>query len=287
MVKIITGMTMQHIKGLNEIAENYEVFLIDLHGVMYESDTIFSAANLCVQHLTKLNKRIIFVSNMPRSHDVARKHLQEKGLGSDAYDIITSGDVVRAQLTHPTDVVFQSLGKKLYHFGQERNSDLLSGIDAEIVGSIQDADYILLSKFIDDIQEMPAIIDLLSQMKALYLPMVCANPDLSVPLHTRNRFTAGFIGNMYEEMGGVVHYYGKPHGNIFQAVFAKYPLPKQQFLMIGDTIATDIQGAHNSGIDSLLVLTGNSAHFLQINSAVWMTQQTTQLPTYFANQLEW
>ncbi len=44
----------------------------------------------------------------------------------------------------------------------------------------------------------------------------------------------------------------KPHVNFFNAIFNKYNLTdKTKILMIGDSLTADIQGAHNSGIDSV------------------------------------
>ena len=49
---------------------------------------------------------------------------------------------------------------------------------------------------------------------------------------------------------------------MYQHVFKKAgKIPKNRILMIGDTFETDILGAQNSGIDSALVLTGNTRKF--------------------------
>lgn len=49
---------------------------------------------------------------------------------------------------------------------------------------------------------------------------------------------------------------GKPRRELFEAVFAKHP-GQRQFLMIGNSLTSDIQGAANAGIPSVLFLQGD------------------------------
>ena len=56
-------------------------------------------------------------------------------------------------------------------------------------------------------------------------------------------------------MGGNVQYFGKPYGEVYQ--IALEILPKNsKVLAIGDGMETDILGANNTGIDSILCKTG-------------------------------
>ena len=65
---------------------------------------------------------------------------------------------------------------------------------------------------------------------------------------------------MYEKMGGKVIYFGKPYNNIYQEVYSflnKGEKPKEgSILCIGDGLNTDIRGANNENLDSLLVVGG-------------------------------
>ena len=61
-----------------------------------------------------------------------------------------------------------------------------------------------------------------------------------------------------EEFGGKIEFIGKPFLNIYNAAFKKFNISPEtnKIVMIGDTIETDIVGAYNAGIDSVLVRTG-------------------------------
>ena len=54
--------------------------------------------------------------------------------------------------------------------------------------------------------------------------------------------------------------FGKPDLRIFEYAYkhCKKSVPKDKILMVGDTLITDIEGGNNFGIDTALVLTGNT-----------------------------
>ena len=70
-------------------------------------------------------------------------------------------------------------------------------------------------------------------------------------------YTSGSFSKRYEQLGGKVYYMGKP-----EELFYKFALgeidskSKKSVLAIGDNLETDIKGAINFGIDSLLVKNG-------------------------------
>ncbi|GHU11622.1 haloacid dehalogenase [Alphaproteobacteria bacterium] len=96
--------------------------------------------------------------------------------------------------------------------------------------------------------------------------LVVANPDIFAHGFVHNDsikvpiITQGCIGKHYEKLGGKVVYFGKPYAGIFE--YAKqFANPQDRIAMIGDTPWTDIAGANNSGIDSIMVMTGITEEF--------------------------
>ena len=101
------------------------------------------------------------------------------------------------------------------------------------------------------------------------LTLLCANPDLVVDVGEKREMCAGSLASMYEDMGGKVIYFGKPHSNIYQEAYSflnKASEPEAgSILCIGDGINTDIRGANNEKLDSLLVVGGllKKNHFIE------------------------
>ena len=68
---------------------------------------------------------------------------------------------------------------------------------------------------------------------------------------------AGVLAAEYEKMGGKVFYYGKPFSSVYKMTYDFFGKPdKSKIIAIGDGMETDIKGASDFGIDSVLVTGG-------------------------------
>lgn len=98
---------------------------------------------------------------------------------------------------------------------------------------------------------------LLAACAARGLPMVCANPDRSVILKGRRLVCGGALADRYRAMGGSVLVRGKPEPAIYRAAMERLGrLPPERVAVVGDSMDTDIRGASNAGLDSVLVASG-------------------------------
>jgi len=95
------------------------------------------------------------------------------------------------------------------------------------------------------------------------LPFICANPDIVVERGDRLIYCAGAIAELYRELGGKVIFYGKPHRPIYERAMELAseqrngePVSRERVLAIGDSVRTDLSGAHAFGIDLLFVTRG-------------------------------
>ncbi len=87
--------------------------------------------------------------------------------------------------------------------------------------------------------------------------MICANPDKAVVRHGRAELCAGALAARYAERGGTVHDFGKPHAEVYGLCLDALGIRERaKVLAIGDGLETDIRGARDAGIDSLLVTGG-------------------------------
>jgi HAD superfamily hydrolase (TIGR01450 family) len=97
------------------------------------------------------------------------------------------------------------------------------------------------------------------------IPIICANPDVFAPNgisedgSTKLLICPGYVGQMYEEMGGQVLYFGKPFKSIYEYLVAnkaKSSGHPSRIVCVGDNVATDIRGATKSGLDVVMILGG-------------------------------
>ncbi len=84
------------------------------------------------------------------------------------------------------------------------------------------------------------------------LPMINCNPDL-ITINGSNELFAmpGQISKRYEDIGGEVRWFGKPHSSHFDAGVALLGLQKDKIIHVGDSLYHDIDGACKAGLVSI------------------------------------
>ena len=114
--------------------------------------------------------------------------------------------------------------------------------------------------------------------------MVCTNPDLIVHRGDKKEYCAGYIAKIFEELGGEVVYYGKPHKEIYKMCFDS----KEKVLAIGDNLRTDIKGANNLNIDSIFICNGvHREEFKNQNKLKELLDKYKVEANYFQPELTW
>ncbi len=261
-IYFIKGRLM-YIKSLHDVIDSYDNFVVDVWGVVHNGHTVFPHVLETLQEIKDLNKHVIFLSNAPRrAHDLARD-LEHFGVTPDLYrNIHTSGEDAYEHLSTRGTNHYQGLTNKCYAFLMPGHTHMLEDCQLERVGDLNDASFILnLQPPRGDNQTSADYEALLKEAVEKKLPMVCVNPDLGVILGDQVHQCAGTLAQYYESLGGVVHYHGKPFESVYKSTLQKFPTPdKKRTLAIGDSLRTDIKGAFDFGIDSILVLSGLDAH---------------------------
>ncbi len=87
---------------------------------------------------------------------------------------------------------------------------------------------------------------------------VSAPIPIFTSLPTARLFTgAGAIARIYNDLGGMVHWIGKPHREIYEFAIARWnSADPAKIVCIGDSIEHDIKGATDMALSSVLVRTG-------------------------------
>ena len=237
---------MQVVSNLSKIAHLYDTIIFDIWGVIHEGGLPYPGVASYINNLAK-QTNVYFLSNTPRPSNITVNNLASYGIHTIRDFVITSGEVVR------NNIITGATKGMIYHLGADKNQDILKELDRLTVSTLSDADYILLTYYALDDEDNQIIFEIFQEAKGLNLPLLCANPDISVPNKNLRTNCSGYFAKYYSDIGGEVSYCGKP----YPEVFAKVPAIGK-VLMVGDTIETDIIGANNFGFDSALVLTGNS-----------------------------
>jgi HAD superfamily hydrolase (TIGR01459 family) len=248
--------SLRFAERLSELVDGVEVILSDIWGVVHNGLEAFPEACEALHTYRQRGGTVILITNAPRPADSVQRQLRKLGVADDIYDaIVSSGDLTRHFVAdHP--------GKKMFWLGPDRDSSIYRGLDA-VTAPLEQADYIVCTGLFDD--ETESAEDYRATMLQAHerkLPLVCANPDIVVERGDRLIYCAGAIAELYRELGGEVIFYGKPHRPIYERAMALAserrgsPVPLDRVLAIGDSVRTDLTGAHGFGIDCLFVTRG-------------------------------
>jgi HAD superfamily hydrolase (TIGR01459 family) len=251
-------MTLRLLSGLREMAPGYDGFILDLWGVLHDGTAPFPGVLEALASLKSAGKRLAILSNAPRRAAPLAERLREIGIAPHLYDhLFSSGEEAWQHLKGRDDPFYASLGRACYHLGPTRDANMLEGLDVEPVAAIEAAEFVLNTGPWGWEETVADYEDLLAAGAARGLPMVCANPDLVVMHESRAVICAGALARRYEALGGQVRWHGKPFPSVYAACFALLGIgDRRRILAIGDSLRTDIAGANNAGIDSVLVLGG-------------------------------
>jgi len=248
--------SLRFAERLSELVDGVEVILSDIWGVVHNGLEAFPEACEALHTYRQRGGTVILITNAPRPADSVQRQLRKLGVADDIYDaIVSSGDLTRHFVAdHP--------GKKMFWLGPERDSSIYRGLDA-VPAPLEQADYIVCTGLFDDETESAEDYRAtMLQARERKLPLVCANPDIVVERGDRLIYCAGAIAELYRELGGEVIFYGKPHRPIYERAMALAserrgsPAPLDRVLAIGDSVRTDLTGAHGFGIDCLFVTRG-------------------------------
>ncbi len=218
-------------------------------------------------------------------------------------EIITSGEFTRSVLLND-NLHFNSNKnpRKCYIFGNH-NKKLFNGTNYTIVDNIKDADFIYVStvsiaeedynkisnedrKFLvklvsskDGSWRMTDLRPLIPQIDDIIvksgLPVLLSNPDYKA-INSVVGFkeqvatlTPGTVGKYLKSKNIEVLEFGKPYIGIYEFAFSELlrngiSVDKSKICMVGDTLRTDVKGANNAGINSVLCIeTGITADELK------------------------
>ena len=240
--------------GLQSIADNYDLFYIDLWGVVHDGIKLHEQAIIVLRELLKKNKTFVLLTNAPRPNKTVKNFLQKMGMDQALRDnVFTSGEAALNYLKK------NFLDKKFYHIGPPRDFDLFNLFEDKKSKNINDSEYLLCTGLFDNFDK-----DLI-YYKNLFenhinKKMICTNPDLIVDRGNKRELCAGSVAMVFEKMGGEVVYFGKPHPEVYNQSIDN---SNKKILAIGDNLNTDIKGANLLNYDSLLV--SNGIHKDEIN----------------------
>ena len=229
--------------------KNKRLFLLDMDGTIYLDDQLFDGTLDFLAHVKRNGGRYLFLTNnSSKGIDKYVEKLARLGIESTADDFLTSTDATISYLNAKKH-------KKIYAFGTASFKKQLSDAGLPIVDTLEDGidclcisnDWELTFKKLED-----SCIILRDDVD-----YIATNPDWVCPTWYGSVPDCGsFCEMLYRATGKRPKFIGKPQPDMVYLALERTGYNKEDALMIGDRLYTDIACGVNAGIDSAFVLSG-------------------------------
>lgn len=233
---------------LDALPRRYRLILCDIWGCVHDGRSLLPGAAERLRQWRGEGRFVCLITNAPRTADAVEEHLRRLDLSPDAWDaIVTSGEAGIAAL--------QRLGEPVGFLGTAEDRAILESRGLSIAD--HGFTHLAATGLDEDRPDAGQYRDQLQALARRGVTFHCLNPDRLVIHHGERMVCAGALADIYEELGGSVTWYGKPHEAIYREALglAGNP-PAEAVLAIGDGLATDIAGAAAMGFDAVFVRDG-------------------------------
>lgn len=249
-------MTLAPDVTLEQLAERYDTFFVDQFGVLRDDQAAYPGANDALLFLKSLGKTVIILSNSGRSGDYNSERFVRLGFARAGFDhFLTSGDVAYETLKRESGAPGQPLRCLTISSGDDRNLSDRLGYTAVEDAAL--ADIVIISGSEAEVIPMELYRARLQPAAIRGVPCYCTNPDRHKLANGVTAPGAGSIALAYQELGGPVRWFGKPHAGIYKHALALAGVKDVAgVICVGDSLEHDIAGASGAGLASCLVGTG-------------------------------
>ncbi len=234
---------------MSDLIDGYDAAFFDLDGVIYLGPLAVSGASEALAELERRHKTVMFVTNnAARAAQVVIDQLTGLGFSAGDHNVLTSAQVAVAGMARDLPP-----GAKVLVNGSQSLIELVAAAGLVPVETADDHPVAVVQGY-DPAMTWPRLDEaaLAIQSGATWY---ATNDDASRP--TERGLVPG-AGGLIAVIAGVVNArpvtFGKPHRPMLDE--ASRRTGSRRPIFVGDRIDTDIVGACNAGMDSLLVFTG-------------------------------
>ena len=230
-----------------------KLFLFDMDGTIYEESNVFDGTHQLLDYIVASGGKYVFITNnSSKSVDDYITKVNGLGIKANKENFFTSAQATVLYLKKKYEKPYvycqgtKSLLSEFSNEGIKVTSDVESDVDAVVVGF----DTELTS------EKLRKTCQILSENET---PFIATNPDLRCPV------SFGFIpdcGSICRMITAATDkeptYIGKPEPVMVDFVREKYGFSKEETVVIGDRLYTDIATGLNADVTAICVLTGEA-----------------------------
>ena len=229
-----------------------KLFLLDMDGTIYLGNVLFEGVKEFLSNIKNDGGKYVFITNNSSKSVKDRiKKIRSFGIECDESNFFTSIEATALSLKA------QKIEGKIYVQGTK-----------SLVKGLKKCGIDVTSKFCDDAKAIVVGFDtelthekLITTCKMLKkdIPFFATNPDWCCPTEFGYVPDCGSMCfGLEKATGRMPKYIGKPEPDMIFSAMEKNGFSKEQTVVIGDRIYTDIASGYNAGVDTILVLSGEA-----------------------------
>ena len=240
------------ISHMLDVADRFDVFLLDAFGVLNIGNRPIAGAPEWVRALQSMGKQVIVVAN-GAAHSLASSLEKYAKFGFDfsAANVVVSRNILAQSLGNRDERLWGTMVP--YGGGSEELG--VDTLDLTDVASDYDRvdGFVLLGsgEWTDARQDL-----LVESIKRRVRPVLVGNPDIVAPREAGFTLEPGWYAHELARRTGVRPvFFGKPFHSIFEQAIARADpgIPRDRMAMVGDTLHTDILGGAGAGTKTILM----------------------------------
>ncbi|QKZ11756.1 TIGR01459 family HAD-type hydrolase [Spirosoma sp. KUDC1026] len=276
--------------SFSSLIDKYQVFFFDAFGVLKNYKGLIPGVVDTFAYLRQQQKQLYILTNdASRSPQQLAESYWKLGMSDVTPDmIISSGMLAREYLqlkvNHGTVAYLGTENSAHYIESAGLKTLSISELTLENISEIN-ALVLLDDEGFDWNTDINKAVNLLRRRN---IPAIVANTDATYPV-SKNRLAIaiGSIADMLESIVGKQFIrFGKPDAQLFMFAYERVQeqtptISKRDILMVGDTLRSDISGGNKFGLDTVLVLSGNTAP----SEAEIRILATGIIPTYICESI--
>jgi len=229
---------------------NYDAFFLDVDGVLVHDSQPIEGSAEAFRVLQSVGQVLILTNNSTRSRRQHAERLSSLGFAIQPSEVIASSFVLAEYLRSMYGSTI------VWPVGESGLSDELLASGHRIASKPEQAQWVVAG--MDRSIDYRKLADGLRALNA-GARLAATNRDGTYPTPEGPMPGAGAIVGALHGMGFDVDVnVGKPETTPYDVAISMTKATKDKVLMIGDRLGTDILGGNQSGLDTLLVLTGIS-----------------------------
>lgn len=230
--------------------QDKRLFLLDMDGTIYLDDRLFDGVTAFLSRIREKGGRYLFLTNnSSKGVEGYIEKLNGMGIATGREDYLTSVDAAIDLLRR------RYPGRRCYVQGTRSFYDQLAAAGIPVTCDREDGAEILLSGFDRELtfQKLEDACILLNRG----VTWLATNPDWVCPTWYGAVPDCGSVCQMLTNATGREPIFiGKPQPAMAELAMRRTGFGREETVLIGDRVYTDIACAVNAGIDSILVLSG-------------------------------